>query len=45
MFTELEMKILDEEEAFYYCSDMERNLEGIILSHVDDFILAGTVDI
>ena len=44
MFAELEMKRLEGDKAFYYRLDKERNLEGIISSHIDDFILACTVD-
>ena len=40
VFNESRMKILKGDEAFYYCHDEEGNLEGIISSHVDDFVLA-----
>ena len=41
VFNESRMKILKGDEAFYYCHDEEGNLEGMISSHVDDFVLAG----
>ena len=34
--------ILDGDEAFYYRYDKEGNLDGMISSYVNDFILAGT---
>ena len=37
-----ELWILDGDEAFYFRHDENGNLEGMISSHVDDFILAGT---
>ena len=41
MFEETGMKRLPGDEAFYYCHDDKGVLEGMISSHVDDFILAG----
>ena len=42
VFDECGLKILDGDEAFYYRHDKDGNLDGMISSHVDDFILAGT---
>ena len=42
LFDECGLKILKEDEAFYYQQDAEGNLDGMVSSHVDDFILAGT---
>ena len=42
MFAEVGLKILDGDEAFYYRHDKNGNLDGMISSHVDDFILAGS---
>ena len=36
------MKTLDGDEAFYHRHDKDGNLDGMISSHVNDFILAGT---
>ena len=33
---------MDGDEAFYFRHDEKGNLEGMVSSHVDDFILAGT---
>ena len=33
---------MDGDEAFYFRHDENGNLEGMVSSHVDDFILAGT---
>ena len=41
VFNESRMKILKGDEVFYYCHDEEDNLEGMISSHVNDFVLAG----
>ena len=41
VFDECGLKILDGDEAFYYRHDKNGNLDGMISSHVDDFILAG----
>ena len=37
------MKTLPGDDAFYY-ENRNGKLMGLILSHVDDFIIAGTVD-
>ena len=42
VFNEDSLKILKGDEAFYYWHDAERNLDGMVSSHVDDFILDGT---
>ena len=42
MFDECRLRILDGDEAFYFRHDENGNLEGMVSSHVDDFILAGT---
>merc|ERR1712002_185008 len=42
VFGECKLKILDGDEAFYFRHDEEGNLEGMVSSHVDDFISAGT---
>ena len=36
------MKILKGDEVFYYCHNEEGNLEGMISSHIDYFVLADT---
>ena len=42
VFDECKLRILDGDEAFYFRHNEDGNLEGMVLSHVDDFILAGT---
>ena len=42
VFNECGLKILKGDEAFYYWQDAERNLDGMVSSHVDDFIWAAT---
>ena len=42
VFDECKLRILDGDEAFYFRNDENGNLEGMVSSHVDDFILAGT---
>ena len=42
VFDECKLRILDGDEAFYFRHDEKGNLEGMVSSHVDDFILAGT---
>ena len=42
VFNKSGLKILKGDEAFYYRHDVEGNLDGMISSHVDYFILAGT---
>ena len=42
VFDEYKLRILDGDEAFYFRHDENGNLEGMVSSHVDDFILAGT---
>ena len=42
VFDECKLRILDGDEAFYFRHDENGNLEGMVSSHVDDFILAGT---
>ena len=41
VFNESGLKILKGNEAFYYRHDQKGNLDGIMSSHVDDFVLAG----
>ena len=41
VFRDIGMKRLDGDKAFYYKNYEKGDLEGIILSHVDDFNLAG----
>ena len=36
------LRILNGDEVFYYHQNEEGNLDGMVSSHVDDFILAGT---
>ena len=40
---ELGLQTIHKDEAFYY-SNVEGNLQGAILTHVDDFYIAGTPD-
>ena len=42
MFDECGLRILDGDEVFYYRHDKNGNLDGMISSNVDDFILAGS---
>ena len=42
VFDEYRLKILDGDQAFYFRLDENGNLEGMLSSHVDDCILAGT---
>ena len=42
VFDEFGLKISDGDEAFYLRYDKDSNLEGMVSSHVDDFILART---
>ena len=42
VFDECQLRILDGDEAFYFRHNENGNLEGMVSSHVDDFILAGT---
>ena len=42
VFDECRLRILDGDKVFYFRHDEEGNLEGMVSSHVDDFILAGT---
>ena len=42
VFDECKLRILDGDEVFYFRHDEKNNLEGMVSSHVDDFILAGT---
>ena len=42
VFDEFGLKILDGDEVFYYRHDKNGDLDGMISSHVDDFILAGS---
>ena len=42
VFDECKLRILDGDEVFYFRHDEKGNLEGMVSSHVDDFILAGT---
>ena len=42
VFDECRLRILDGDEAFYFRHDENGNLEEMVSSHVDDFILAGT---
>ena len=39
-FDECKLRILDRDEAFYFRHDANGNLEGMVSSHVDIFILA-----
>ena len=41
VFDECKLRILDGDEAFNFRHDENGNLEGMISSHVDNFILAG----
>ncbi len=41
VFDECKLSILDGDEGFYFRHNEDGNLEGMVLSHVDDFILAG----
>merc|ERR1712115_525117 len=36
------LRILDGDEAFYFRHDKDGNLEGMVSSHVDDFVMSGT---
>ena len=42
VFDQCGLRILDGDEAFYFRRDKNGNLDGIVSSHVDDFILAGS---
>ena len=42
MFDECELRILHGDEAFYFRHDKNGRLGGIVSSHIDDFILAGS---
>ena len=42
VFDECKLGILDGDEAFYFRHNENGNLEEVVSSHVDDFILAGT---
>ena len=42
VFSDIGMEILAGDKAFYYRNDANGELEGMILSHVNDFNLAGT---
>ena len=42
VFDECKLRILDGDEEFYFRHDEKGNLEGMVSSNVDDFILAGT---
>ena len=42
VLTENKMKVLEGDEAFFYRHDEKGDLEGMLSSHVDDLILAGT---
>ena len=42
VFDECKLRILDGDESFYFRRDEKGNLEGMVSSQVDDFILAGT---
>ena len=41
MFLEMKFQIIEGDEAFYYLRE-NGQLKGMILTHVDDFIIAGT---
>ena len=41
VFGEWGLKVLDGDELFYYRLHENGNLDGMILSHGDDFIMAG----
>ena len=45
VFSESRMEILQGDEAFYYRHNGEGDLERMISSHVDDFILARTTEL
>ena len=40
VFDECGLRILDGDEVFYFRHDKDGNLDGMVSSHVDDFILA-----
>ena len=42
LFDECKLRILDGDEVFYFRHDEKGNLEGLVSSHVNDFILART---
>ena len=42
VFDECGLRILDGDEVFYFRHDKNGNLDGMVSSHVDDFILAGS---
>ena len=42
VFNECGLRISKVDEVFYYHQNEEGNLDGMVSSHVDDFILAGT---
>ena len=42
VFDECGLRILDGDEMFYFRHDKNGNLDGMVSSHVDDFILAGS---
>ena len=42
VFDECKLRILDGDEVFYFRHDENGNLEGMVSSHVYDFILART---
>ena len=41
VFDKCGFRILDRDKVFYFRHDKNSNLDGIVSSHVDDFILAG----
>lgn len=42
VFDKCGLKILDGDETFYYRLDKNGDMDGMISSHFDDFILAGS---
>ena len=42
VFDECKLRILDGDDTFYFRHEEKGNLKGMVSSHVDDFILAGT---
>ena len=42
VFDKCGLRILDRDKAFYFRQDKNGNLDGMVSSHVDDFILAGS---
>ena len=43
VFKEIGLKVMEEDEAFYY-QHKDGELKGVVITHVDDFSLTGTAE-